>query len=133
MELLVASACLGIGISGVMSMIGAGRHEESAAFIRNQALIALNSRMEGNAFQNTNYNSILAGDHAPVSITLYTEAKTPILAEINSSAAELATTWANAGGTKLSVEYKLVYVKVGWSLSGKPDSVVSRKRVVDLK
>ena len=132
-ELLVASVCLGIGISGVMTMIGSGRQEESANFVRNQARIAAISKLESDALHYSKFTAIPLGAHAPTNINLYTEANVAVPAVIDSRADNVGIDWANTNNTRLPIDYKLVYVKVSWNLAGRPDSVYYLKRVTDIK
>lgn len=132
-ELLVASTCLGIGISGVMTMIGSGRQEESANFVRNQARIAAISKLETDALHYSSYSTIIPGPPVSANITLYTEANATVTAVLTSRTERRSIDWANSGGTRLGIEYKLVDVSVSWTLAGKPDSVRYLKRVAELR
>jgi prepilin-type N-terminal cleavage/methylation domain-containing protein len=135
-ELMVASVCLGLAISGAMSMIGAGRQIEMENWNRRQARMLAYSALENNAYHYLNFSSIIV----PYSQTSVVQLNPGTPLAINATLVVTSdlgyfTMHDPDGETppSLGIQYKWVRAAVNWTVAGHADSVHVRKRITEFQ
>lgn len=134
LELLIASALLGMVITGVMALLGIGRGMESESILRSQALVLAAARLENPA----NQNPIAGGSIPPVDQVIPVNLKTSAGVNVPGQSTLVVSSivndaWPEIGGGTIIVPYQMLNVTVQWGFAGVTDLVVLRKRVSAIK
>ncbi len=134
-ELMVASVILGIGITGVMSMIGIGRDLDFQNKLRREATIAATRILEDSAFNSAKYREWdpVSPSTVPPTVPSRTLVFEPGIYAINAIAnikvsQGLTTVWAGIPSPS-----RLVEVKILWPNSYPTDSLYLAKRIAEVK
>jgi Tfp pilus assembly protein PilV len=132
-ELMVAALLLGLAITGVMSMLGAGRAVETDKILQRQATLLAADTLEDPQYAAVNYP--LAVRNSPYTVALSTGTGHSIPATLTVMVQDASTEWNDGnGGASISVPHQTMAVQVQWTAPGtsKTESVVLRKSIADL-
>lgn len=136
-ELVVAAVCLGIGISGVMTMIGSGRQLETGHSLRRQASMFIQNELESDTYHHTNYEALnpLPMVVGPSAIVLNPGQANPVPATLSGNVILDSVQWNDPGVAPplLWVVYKRIDFVVRWTFAGRIDSVVASKRIARMQ
>ncbi|MEO6096781.1 MAG: type II secretion system protein [Fibrobacteria bacterium] len=135
-ELMVASACLGVAISGVMSMIGAGRQIEMENWNRRQARMLANSALENDQYHNLNFSSLIVPYSQASIVQLNPGTPLAINATLVVTSDIDYFTMNDPGGATpptLGIQFKWVRAAINWTLAGRTDSVYVQKRIAEFQ
>lgn len=131
-EVMVASAIMGMVIIGVMTLIGIGRGMEAETLLRSQALEMAASKLENPAYQNPLVGTqITPVDPEISSINLKTTSGVNLPGHMTLIISPvLDGTWPEIdGGPDVTVPYQRLTVTVQWTFAGVSDLVELKKRV----
>jgi type II secretory pathway pseudopilin PulG len=130
-ELMVAAACLGIAISGVMAMISAGRQMEMESGNRRQARMIANSVLESDGLQFFNYYFLPDSTPRTVKLNPGTPSETAATQIIGYEDELFGMNDSWVSGVPVPIPYRVVQVRISWSVAGRSDSVLVRKLITD--
>ena len=139
LEVVVAALILGISITGVLSMLGSGRDQETLAFLRNQA-----DKVAKNAMEDSNYTSAKYAGFAPAAkdwtfpakADLSSETGTALQADVMVAVGPETVEWMfnpDLGAFGQAVPFRQVSVTVSWSFAGRNESVSLKKRIAEIR
>jgi hypothetical protein len=133
-ELVVAAVCLGVAISGVMTMIAAGRRLETDQSLRRQACMYLQSALERDEYHYNNFDAAASPDPAVIGIVLNAGTANPVAATLSGIVYDDSYSLRDPlVGPDLPIPFKHVTFVVQWPSGAPTNSITATRRITKIR
>jgi type II secretory pathway pseudopilin PulG len=129
-ELMVAGACLGLAITGVMAMLGAGQVLEMESTLLHQAKMYAAEELERD---DLHYQAFGPADGVLTTKPVTLNNGRDVIAGLTVTVSSGNAIFTGYGGTGVTVPYRHIRVEVSWPRDNPTHSEILEKRIADIR